>query len=86
MRDAVYHDSMQTRHTQKWDLSSIPDQLFNKEWSRRHTAARVYKRKIVTCERCGKKMSVTEARFRCPEHTPPAARGVVTVRRAKKST
>lgn len=71
---------MQT-HTPKWDLASIPDELFNRESGRRRAAVRVYKRKMVTCDRCKRELSATELRFRCPEHTPPADRGVVTVRR-----
>lgn len=68
-------------YTPKWDLTSVPDELFNKEWGRRRASARVYKRKMTVCDRCGKKMSATELRFRCPEHVSPAVRGVVTVRR-----
>ena len=34
--------TMPIAHTQKWDLTSIPDDLFNKEWGRRRAAARTY--------------------------------------------
>ena len=76
--------TMPIAHTQKWDLTSIPDDLFNKEWGRRRAAARTYERKVVKCDRCGKEVSATELRYRCPDHTPPAERGVVTVRRKGK--
>lgn len=75
--------AMQT-FTPKWDLRSIPDELFNKEVGRRRAAVRIYKRKMVQCDRCKKKVSATELRFRCPEHVSPAVRGVVTVLRAKE--
>jgi hypothetical protein len=68
------------KFSEKWELSTIPDLQLNAETARRRALKRVYKPKLSECERCHKMLSATELRYRCPEHTPPAARGVVTVR------
>lgn len=75
---------MKNAFTQKWDLTSIPDPLLNKEHARRMAAKRVYTRKMVTCDRCARTVSATDLRYRCPEHLSPAARGVPPIVRRKK--